>query len=354
MYFTEDRDIRKDINLYKDSLKDSPPKSRLAKLSCVFRFFEDNGHTFSRNFIKNLKGKGKDAVSDEHIPTAEEIGRIVEYLPIQEKTLTLVLVSSGMRVDEALQLILDNIDLDNNPVKITLPAAITKTKKKRIIFITPEAEDQLTEWINYRHKFIVQSNKRAQGIRNRTVSLDDDRIFPFTYENFLHLWHGALEKSDLYDKDSVTGRVKLRPHNLRKSFSTYGVWTNEDIPDALQGHARGMRAIYNRYDKAEEVLEEAYLEAQDNLSIYGHSKNVIELQKKVDRQSEDIQKLITNLSVKNIRLNEKVESLTEDMMNLGEQFGRMEGLEEKIEELEIYINVDELKEAAEYIKERKY
>ena len=33
-YFTEDRDIRKDIILYKDSLKDSPPKSRLAKLSC--------------------------------------------------------------------------------------------------------------------------------------------------------------------------------------------------------------------------------------------------------------------------------------------------------------------------------
>jgi integrase len=120
-YFSEERDIRNDIIAFKDSLSKSPAKTRLARFAAVFRFFEDNGQVFNRNFVRNITGKEKDAETDEHIPAAEEIVRILEYLPIQAKTVTLVLLSSGMRVGEIIQLNFDNLQLDMTPARITLP-----------------------------------------------------------------------------------------------------------------------------------------------------------------------------------------------------------------------------------------
>ena len=53
-------------------------------------------------------------------------------MPLNARTLTLILSSSGMRVGEALSLKVSEIDVDRNPVRINLKAANTKTKKKRI------------------------------------------------------------------------------------------------------------------------------------------------------------------------------------------------------------------------------
>jgi len=343
-YFSENRDIRKDIIFFKNTLKDNSPKTRLSRLATVFRFFEDNGQTFPRNFVKNINGKATDAETDEHIPTAEETGRILEYLPIQAKTLTLVLVSSGMRDGEALKLTLEDLDLDRIPPRINIPAKITKTKKKRITFLTPEACDHVKEWLEFRQDFIKRSSKRGRAKRKAAANPNDNRVFPFSYDTYMFHWKESLKKAGLYEIDKSTRRIKLRPHNLRKFFSTYGKWTNPDIPDALQGHARGMRAVYNRYDKAVEILEEAYLKAQDSLSIYSHSKNVLELQKKVDQQSKDIQTLITNLSVENVRLKEQT-------TDLYEKLGSLEGLKERIEELEDYVEIDVLRKEAKRIRD---
>jgi len=45
------------------------------------------------------------------------------------------------------------------------------------------------------------------------------------------------------------------------------------------------------------------------IGVFEHSGTVIELRERVDRQSEDIQKLVTNLSVENIRMKERVQEL---------------------------------------------
>ena len=121
-YFEKDRDIRKDIIAYKNSIKHQAPKTRQSKLSPIFRYFEDNGIEFAKSFTRNLYGKNSESITTEHVPTAEEIGRIIQYLPIQAKTLTLVLASSGMRIGEAIQLTLNDIELDRNPVRINIPA----------------------------------------------------------------------------------------------------------------------------------------------------------------------------------------------------------------------------------------
>jgi predicted nucleic acid-binding Zn-ribbon protein len=117
--------------------------------------------------------------------------------------------------------------------------------------------------------------------------------------------------------------MTIRPHNLRKFFRTHGNWRNPDVAEALMGHTSGLTAIYARFDQAEEILREGYLEAEPNLSISQNTQTIIELREKVDTQSEDIQRLVTDLSVKNVRLEREVGELkaqVEDTFNAAMHF----------------------------------
>jgi hypothetical protein len=270
----------------------------------MLRYFESNQHSFNDNFTRNLYGTGSgEAISEEKVPTNEEIARILEYLPIHAKALTLLLASSGIRIGEAMKLTWNDIDLESQPVKINLRAEYTKTKKKRITFISKEAENILREFIDYIPKYIDKN----EGYKTRIDKDFKGKVFPFSATTFRKLWNGALKDAGLYEQDPKTNRVSLRPHNLRKFFRTYGKWRNPDIAEALMGHISGLKAIYARLDQAEEILLEGYLEAEPNLSIYHNSKTILELREKVDKQSEDIQELVTNLSLKNVRLENRLE-----------------------------------------------
>ena len=75
------------------------------------------------------------------------------------------------------------------------------------------------------------------------------------------------------------------------------------------GHTSGLKAVYARFDQAEKILREGYLEAEPNLSISQNTQTIIELREKVDEQSEGIQRLVTDLSLKNVRLQDEVNEL---------------------------------------------
>ena len=161
-YLKEKRDIRKDLVSFTNQIQKFAPKTRIHKLNAIFRYLEDNGIEVPRQLRRNLIGREKDAISEEYVPTPGDLKRVVEHLNLPDKTLVLVLSSSGMRVGECLKLRLQDIDLNHTPVKITLPAHITKTKKKRITFISEEAKQVLVDdWLPYR----LEYRKRACAAR---------------------------------------------------------------------------------------------------------------------------------------------------------------------------------------------
>jgi regulator of replication initiation timing len=163
--------------------------------------------------------------------------------------------------------------------------------------------------------------------RKKYLERMQSTVFSFTRFNFSKLWKAALEKTNLYEVDIDTGRVTLRPHNLRKYFRTHGRWSNPDVPEALMGHQSGVVNIYARFDSAEEILKEGYHEAEPNLSIYESTTNVIALRNQVDQQSEDIQRLITNLSLENARLKLDLEGLKQSFREFKTIEMRMNTLE---------------------------
>ena len=315
-YINQEKDFRKDLMHYRKHINNLAPKTITTKLTVLIRYFESNQITFNKNFIRNLKGRASEAISKEHVPDKTEIARIMEYMDIQAKTMTIVLVSSGMRIGETLRIRLDDLDLDQEPARINLRADYTKTKKSRLVFISTEAKELLLEWLDYRPYFI---EKNTEYLSDELLEAYADRVFPFTGSNFRKHWGNALKKAGLFEKDPETSRMTIRPHTLRKFFRTYGRWKNPDVAEALMGHTSGLTAIYARFDQAEEILREGYLEAEQNLSISQNTQTIIELRERVETQSEDIQRLVTDLSVKNVRLQDEVNELRDQVKETNAQ-----------------------------------
>jgi integrase len=312
-YLAENRDHREDILDFKDSLKGYAPKTIGSRLNAVRTFLEENEINFPKRFFKKINGKVSGTITEERIPSNEELRRIIEYLPVQGKALALVLSSSGMRIGEALQIKIKDIDLTRNPVKIKIRAEYTKTGKKRITFISPEAKLVVKEWLSYRDQY----KERADGRSWEHEREDNDQLFPFTHYTFNYMWHNALGKAQLLERDEKTNRVTLRPHNLRKFFRLRVGRYGRDEAEALMGHQKGLDRIYADFGSAEGRLEKVYRDSIPDLSVYGRTSGITDesIKEELKKNEDTIDTLIKDGYVKD----KKIEYLTREIKQVDEK-----------------------------------
>ena len=232
------------------------------------------------------------------------------------KSYALFLLSGGFRPSEPLSLELNDVEHSNDLTKVSLKSRGTKTGRKRWSYITPEATQVYRLWLESRTQFI-ESNANAipsQDRRESYLEKSRNKVFPFSYNTANKVWVNAVKKAGLLVRDGETGRVTIRLHNLRKYFSTRGKWSDRDIPDFFQGHISGVRAVYNRYDQAEDAVREAYLKAVPSLTIeeYADTGKVEELESIIaeNRQLTDsTHKNVDYLLTENRLFNDRVKAL---------------------------------------------
>ena len=75
----------------------------------------------------------------EYPLTLEEIQKIITPAKYKKKAMYLVLISSGMRIDELLRLQRKHLDIGTERIKITIPGEFTKSGQERITFLIKEA-----------------------------------------------------------------------------------------------------------------------------------------------------------------------------------------------------------------------
>ena len=153
----------------------------------------------------------------------ETIRIILQHLDVKGRALILTLASSGMRINEALSVTLDDIDLKSTPAVVTVRGETSKTGDTRITFISAEATQAINEWMKVRTDYIKTSAKRNNGLvksgrGNLKTGEDDGRLFPFTDQNASVLWENALIKAELLSRDKTTNRKQLHYHQFRKYF----------------------------------------------------------------------------------------------------------------------------------------
>lgn len=294
-YFNNGRDYKQDINDWWKIYSKNPPYTRTLACGALKMLFEEKldkkiyYDQFEPLFWKKLKGrvKGKKALTQDKVPTPEELKEILQHSPnVQSKALFLVLATSGMRIMEALQITLDNIHIDENPVRIEIPVTITKNGNPRTTFMSNEARDTLKAFLKVRTKYIDNAVKVT---KNSVKRKNDNRIFPFTYQNAWVMWQTSIKNSEYNQRDTSTRqrRYKYHIYVLRKFFrsrlpNAIGV----DITEFLMGHEGYLTKEYRNYPMEE--LAKEYLKGMGRLLIFETPADTSDIREALDERTKQM------------------------------------------------------------------
>jgi integrase len=304
-YFQEKRNYEEDIQSLLVACKDSAPKTVKLKISTVKVFLLENGVELSQQFWRRLSGriKGSRALTLDKVPSNVELRKIMTHLPVQGKALFLSLASSGMRIGEALQLKPEDLDLNSDPVKISIRGEYTKTGNSRIAFISREAKEAIEEWLKVRKNYLGAASARTPSKYHK--STEDLRLFPFTEVNARHMWNIGLSKTGNGKKDTQTNIHEEHPHVLRKFFRTkMATLIPVDVTEALMGHEGYLTEVYRRYSM--EDLAKFYKQGESSLLVFTESGEVSKLKMEIEERNKQLQTLVNGFAAENMELKNRM------------------------------------------------
>lgn len=314
-YFAEGRNYELDVQNFHVSLRDAPPKTRRVYIAAVKTFLLENNVELPQIFWRRISGRirGSGPVSEERVPSRQQLRSIIMHLPVHGKALFLTLLSSGMRIGEALNLKISDIDLNVDPPVIRIRAEYTKTRMKRITFISSEAKESILEWLKIRDKYLMSSSGKTHFAEKK---MNDDRLFPFTITNAQVMWRNALEKTGNGQVDPRTRRLLIRPHVLRKFFRAMLGKISVDMAEALMGHQGYLTEVYRKYPEPEKTLSEFYKQNEHLLLIFTDTSEIVKRQNELEERNRQLQQIINGLVYENMQLKTKLNELEREFREL--------------------------------------
>jgi integrase len=328
-YFSEERDHFKDMLSFIAAMHDKAPIGARAQINGVIEFLSYHDVEFTLKQRKNLSKKmpkGKTSRTAEKDIDVVMLRRILTHMDLKGKAVTLVLASSGMRPEEPFNVLLSDVDLESAPTELVVRGETSKEGDTRRVFVSSEATEVLLEWLKVRERYLQSAKNRNTGLVKKGIgkekSVRDQRLFPFTLENYREGWNTALKKAGLLIKDNSTGRSQIRVHGLRKFFrSQLALSCPLDIVEALMGHEGYLTEAYRRYSTKQ--MGEYYLKAEHHITVMG-SGDIREFQ---DRLQD------TQAAVKGYKdiITEQAEEMVDIRRKMEERNGEIAKLREEME-----------------------
>jgi integrase len=306
-YFSAGRDYQKDVELYFQLMKDLSPKTVHGGLAVAKVFLMENGVEFPQLFWRRLRArtKGNRALTIDRVPSNVELRKIIQYLPINGKALSLTLASSGMRIGETLKLQVSDLDLSKIPALVKIRGEYTKSGNPRQAYISTEAKEAIEAWLRVRGKYVVAASRRKYGNQTRDLA-DDVRLFPFGITTSYAAWYNAIEKAGLLEKDESTGFSTLHPHVLRKFFRTrMGAVIPVDVTEALMGHEAYLTQVYRRY--SQEDMAAFYLKGEHSLAVFSNGADMAKIRVEFEEGSKLLQRMIENQAIESRAMQKDLE-----------------------------------------------
>jgi integrase len=244
--------------------------------------------------------------SIDRIPTKEEMRLLVLDTNPRTRALIALLATSGLRIGEAANLRIGNLDLMKG--RVTVVATRSKSRRTRVTFMSDEAVKLMRDYL-----------------RNR-VDKKDEWVFPDAYNplenagrNGLYsLIYRVLVKLGLHEKLDPDSRMyELHPHAFRKYFFSklIGAGVDRGVAEYFMGHRFGLDNAYLRMD--EERLRKEYNKAADDFTFLQD--------RKLDRESKERVDELQNL----------LKRKDSELASTNERLARLEGLWESVLEKKI-------------------
>lgn len=324
-YFSEKRNYEEDVENLLTSMHGRPPKSVRHRIAAVKVFMVENDVELNAKFWKRISGriKGSRAWTEDRVPSAEEFRKILNHLPLSSKAMSLVLLSSGMRIGESLQLVPEDLELEADPARIKIKGSYTKTGNPRTTFISGEAKEVLLEWLKVRDQYLISSVSKTKLYEK---DLNDPRVFPYCHANAYVMWNLGLKKSKFDKMDSSTNRHVIHPHVLRKFFRTkLASVIQVDVVEALMGHEGYLTEVYRKYSV--EDLAKFYKQGEHSLQVFTDAGEVNSLRQEIEDRNKQLQTLAQGFSAENLELKSRISRLELEHIEFKKQ------LQKEVEEL---------------------
>ena len=216
--------------------------------------------------------------------TLKQLKAIMENSSNRRRCLYYILVSSGMRVGEALTLTPKNIYMDENPVRIKLYAENTKTNEERETYISAEAVEKIKPFL----EGLSPDDRIFKGTGNIIEDvIAEDRVFGYLREKL-----GYTEKY----KGSV--RYKVRIHGMRSYFHTKASQKHStEYANALDGHTGYLENYYaltpeRRAEMYKELEPELFIESQKITKDSTKDKIIDTLQEQMAKLQDEMERIL--------------------------------------------------------------
>jgi len=222
---------------------------------------------------------------DPRVPLElHQLKKIVSNATVKRRALYYVLITSGMRLGEALSLTKENFHIDESPVRITLNAKQTKTKKGRECYISKEAVEKikpLMENVSDDEMFLKQSNlSLLHNVAN------EDRIFGY-----------MRTKLGFTQKYPNSVRYVVNIHSMRAYFHTKASLKHgTEYANALDGHSGYLEQYYRlsldeRGAMYQELEQDLLIESVPVESNKTKDKIITTLQEQMAEMREDMKRM---------------------------------------------------------------
>jgi len=241
----------------------------------------------------------------------KKLKMIVKYASPLRRALYLVLISSGIRIGEALALTKADFHFDEDPVRVTIKAEITKTKEGRDTFISSEAVDELKPFLEGKNdnekpfttydeidKAVVREDQNFMELRKKLGKLEIEREEAKQRQLIVNGVINELKepKSIFLERYPNSNRFIINIHAFRAYFHTKASQKHgSDYAHALIGHGAYLKEYYR---ETPEEKAKKYKELEPSLLIISQK---LESEKTKDKKIEDLENEMQELQAKMAR-----------------------------------------------------
>jgi len=263
------------------------PKTIQTYFGAVKKFLELEGIELNESKLKRIEKPRKFIRASDRAPTHQELRQIFFAAPsLKTRVMVAMLASSGMRIGELLNLKIGDIDFSQQPTRVYIQPWFTKTKQRRVVFISDETTELLKQYLGER---IHRKNEYVfPGIEPKK---------PLSGNVAYRMIMRAIKRAGLLEMDRSETRYVLHPHSFRKFFFTQMLkMVGREFAEALLGHQLFLDSSYLRF--TEEELAKAYQKGMKAICfIKAQPENEI-LQDEVKKLQEELEKMKQQLQEK--------------------------------------------------------
>jgi len=248
-------------------------RAMAVRLRVLHRYYTINGVKLDPMEMNIIRMRITEEPEDRPI-SLELLQKMMDQADVRGKAIISFLISTGCRSGELCKLRVGDINGDT----VKFPSHITKGKRGRTSYLTSEAEQFLSTWLNIRPKYLERAMKRTYS---KNLEKNDPRLFVCSYSTLRQIWSKWYDACD--GSRGKYGQARCTIHSTRRYFRTRSVQSIPlDAVEKIMGHSGAYLAgSYVRL--TDEEIRAAFHAGEDVLYITRrdrrHSENALEIEK---------------------------------------------------------------------------